>query len=172
MWPSCSFGGAIYHATTPRMVSFYAERRAGDGRRLLVELVLRHLLAEGVAVDPEVLGGAGKVAAVLLQHPGDEPLLELTLGLGEPDPLVDHLDDERFQLLLHVRELPWAAGPLGPGERPTTLAGLPTEAVVRLYVLLHRARDDFRRELGARRLLVPVEGLEVVAHELLVEAGL
>jgi hypothetical protein len=52
-------------------------------------------------VDAEVLGGAREVAAVLQQHARDEPLLELPLGLGETDPLVDHLYDERFQLLLH-----------------------------------------------------------------------
>jgi hypothetical protein len=67
----------------------------------LLKLVLLDLLAEGVAVDAEVLGGARQVAAVLQQDSRDEPLLELPLRLGEADPLVDHLDDERFQLLLH-----------------------------------------------------------------------
>jgi hypothetical protein len=61
---------------------------------------------EGVAVDPEVLGRAREVAPVVLNDAGDEPLLELSLRVGEANPLVDHLDDERIQLLLHGSTLP------------------------------------------------------------------
>jgi hypothetical protein len=52
-------------------------------------------------MDPQVLGRLGEVPAVALHDPGDEPFLELSLGVGEPDSLVDHLDDECIQLLLH-----------------------------------------------------------------------
>src|SRR5579885_1612533 len=37
-------------------------------------------------------------------------------------------------------------------------------------ILLTGAGDDLRRQLRSRRLLVPVESLEIVTHELLVEA--
>src|SRR5580693_10133952 len=40
----------------------------------------------------------------------------------------------------------------------------------RLAILSAGARDDVGRELRSRRALVPVERLEIVAHELLVEA--
>src|SRR5579871_4842748 len=46
----------------------------------------------------------------------------------------------------------------------------PGQARQRLAVLGAGARDDFRGQVGAGRLLVPVERLQVVAHELLVEA--
>jgi len=57
-------------------------------------------------VDLEVPGRPGKVPPMALDHPGDEPLLELPLGVGEPDSLVHHLDDERIQLLLHGDDAP------------------------------------------------------------------
>src|SRR5512135_1337134 len=77
------------------------ERAGGRAARLGLDLVLLDLLAEGVAVDAEVLRGPREVAAVALQHAHDELLLELPLGLGEQDPLVHHLDDQGLQLLLH-----------------------------------------------------------------------
>src|SRR5580658_5491693 len=39
-----------------------------------------------------------------------------------------------------------------------------------LQVLVSRFRDDVRRQARTRRALVPIETLEIVAHELLVEA--
>src|SRR5262249_40391166 len=50
-------------------------------------------------------------------------------------------------------------------ERPSR------EALQRFAVLLRGARDDVSWELRRRRLLVPVERLEVIAHELLVVGG-
>ena len=50
------------------------------------------------------------------------------------------------------------------------MGSLAGEARERLAVLLAGAPDDLRGQLRARRLLVPVEGLQVVAHVLLVEA--
>src|ERR1700736_3682343 len=43
------------------------------------------------------------------------------------------------------------------------------QARQRLAVFVAGSRDDLGRQIRARRLLVPVEGLQVVAHELLVE---
>src|SRR6185295_16858709 len=64
------------------------------------------LLAESVAMDPEVLGGARQVAAVLLEDALDELLLELALRVREHYPFFDHLGDERLQLLLHGTDAP------------------------------------------------------------------
>src|SRR4029077_1530112 len=44
------------------------------------------------------------------------------------------------------------------------------QARERFAVLVAGARDDLGRQFRSRRLLVPVEGLQVVAYELLVEA--
>src|SRR5262245_33816319 len=71
-----------------------------------LELVLVDLLAQRVAVNPEVLGRPREVSAVALQDPQDEPFLELATRVGEEDPLVDHLRDQRVQLLLHGMTLP------------------------------------------------------------------
>src|SRR5688572_29828220 len=82
-------------------------RRATDcqGRRwpgaLRLELEFLYLLAEGVAMDLQVLGGLGEVPAVLLEDAGDEPLLELAARVREEDAPVDHLRHQRLQLLLH-----------------------------------------------------------------------
>src|SRR5262245_21486527 len=46
------------------------------------------------------------------------------------------------------------------------------EAAERLHVLVSRSSHDLVWQRGDRRLLVPVNALEVVADELLVEAGL
>src|SRR5260221_1997668 len=70
------------------------------------DLVLLDLLAEGVPVDLEILGGPREVPAMALQHAGDEPLLELAPGVREEDSAVDHLGDECVQLLLHGVTLP------------------------------------------------------------------
>src|SRR5262249_34154733 len=59
-----------------------------------LELVLLDLLAQRVPVDLQILGGPGKVSLMALEDAGDELLLELAFGLGEQDPLFDHLRDE------------------------------------------------------------------------------
>jgi len=72
----------------------------------LGDLVLLDLSTEGVAVDPEVLRGAGEVAPVALDDAGNEALFELPLGVGKANSLVDHLDNQRVQLLLHGDDAP------------------------------------------------------------------
>ena len=57
-------------------------------------------------MDSQVLSRPGEVPPVPLHDTGDEPLLELSLCVREPDSLVDHLDDERVQLLLHGSTFP------------------------------------------------------------------
>src|SRR5690349_5697167 len=49
---------------------------------------------------------------------------------------------------------------------------LPRQPFVGFQILRARLGDHFARQRGAGRILVPVEGLEVIADELLVEAGL
>ena len=69
-------------------------------------------------MDPEILGRARQVPPVALQHPGDEPLLELASRVREEDSPVDHLGDECVQLLLHGVTLPQPAAVAAEGGRP------------------------------------------------------
>src|SRR5439155_7767501 len=46
------------------------------------------------------------------------------------------------------------------------------QPLVRLQIFVARPGDNFGRELGRRRRLVPLQCLEIIADELLVEAGL
>jgi len=76
-----------------------------------LELIFFNLLPKRVAMDAEVLGRPGEVAAVPLQHARDEALLELPAGIAEQDALVDHLRDQGLELLfqgmsLHALRLP------------------------------------------------------------------
>src|SRR5262245_1292418 len=57
-------------------------------------------------------------------------------------------------------------------SRTGNLQGLPGEATVGLEVLVTRARNDVWRQRRHGWLFVPANGFEVIAHELLVEAGL
>src|SRR5512146_1377302 len=71
-----------------------------------------------------------------------------------------------------------AAAPVGRGIEPirnTRRAGDGAMASFRqpgegFAIFLAGAGDDLRRQLRPRSLLVPIEGLQVIAHELLVEA--
>src|SRR4029079_11360671 len=76
-------------------------RPPGGGPAARLQLVFLDLLAERVAVHAEVEGGLRHVAPVVLEHAGDEPLLELAPRLGEEDPLLHHLRDQGIELLLH-----------------------------------------------------------------------
>src|SRR5262249_40497978 len=66
-----------------------------------LQLVLFDLLAEGVAVHAQLQRGLGDGAPVVLEHAGDEALLELAPGFREQDALLDHLRDQGVELLLH-----------------------------------------------------------------------
>jgi len=87
-------------------------------------------------MDAEVFRRSGEVAAVALQDPRDELLLELPLRLGEQDPPVDHLGDQSFQLLLHETFVLLDGPGHGPGD--LGVAGFAPEALERLHVLLER----------------------------------
>jgi hypothetical protein len=79
---------------------------SGDYEVTSSDLVFLDLLAEGVSMDLEILGGSREVPPMALQHAGDEPLLELAPGVREEDSPLDHLGDECVQLLLHGVTLP------------------------------------------------------------------
>ena len=61
-------------------------------------------------MNPQVFRGFGEIPAMALEHPCDETLLELSARLDEQDSLVDHLGNQRFQLLLHGMTPPLLRG--------------------------------------------------------------
>src|SRR2546428_9037923 len=91
----------------------------------LLELVLLDLLAERVAVDPQVLGRAREVAAVALEDPSDEALLEFPPRVVEEDAPIDHLGHQRIELLLHGIKLPVIDRPARPGAAGPVLRNAP-----------------------------------------------
>ena len=77
--------------------------------------------------------------------------------VGKSDPLRDHLFNQPLQAVSFMRA--YSSSRL-------------LEQPERLDVLLARLHDDIVGQRGHRRLFVPADGLEIVAHELLVEAWL
>src|SRR5580700_4498277 len=65
--------------------------------------------------------------------------------------------------------VPAAASPAASCELVICPPYSSRQARERFAVLVAGSRDDLGRQLRPRRLLVPVEGLQVVAYELLVE---
>ena len=65
------------------------------------QAMLRHLAAERVAVNAQSDRSLGFVSVHFFQNLADEPPLELNAGILKADLLVDHLDDEGFQLFFH-----------------------------------------------------------------------
>jgi len=57
----------------------------------VVEFVLGHFAAQGVAVNAEKFGGAGLVAVGAIQDALDETFFEFADGLVEEDATLDHL---------------------------------------------------------------------------------
>jgi hypothetical protein len=55
----------------------------------------------GVAVQAEELGGFADAALAALKRPGDEDLLELLARVLVPHATIEHLLDERFELVAH-----------------------------------------------------------------------
>src|SRR5208337_1100706 len=71
----------------------------------VIQLVFRHLAAQGVAVNPQDFGGTGLVAVGALEHALDETLLKLAYSLVKQDSALHHLHHKPFQLISHVRTL-------------------------------------------------------------------
>jgi len=71
----------------------------------VIQLVFRHLAAQGVAVDPQDFSGTRLVAVGALEHALDETLLKLTYSLVKEDSTLHHLRHKPFQLVFHVRTL-------------------------------------------------------------------
>src|SRR6266849_1918409 len=71
----------------------------------VVQLVLRHLPAECVAVNSQKFGGPALIAVGSLQNPFDESFFEFTYGFIEQNPAFHHLSHKAFQLISHVRTL-------------------------------------------------------------------
>jgi len=71
----------------------------------IVQLVLDHLAAKGVAMDPKNFGGPGLVTVGAVQNTFDEAFFELSDCLVEQDAALHHLRYQAFQLISHVSTL-------------------------------------------------------------------
>lgn len=67
-----------------------------------IKLQFRYCATESVSVHAELARGLALVAIVFLKNGEDEALLELSYGFRIKNPTVVHLQDEGFQLILHV----------------------------------------------------------------------
>ena len=67
------------------------------------DLQLLDLPGERIAVNPQNLSGPTQVAVGFIEHPGDEPLVELRSSVLEIDAPVDHFDDQFVEQITHVR---------------------------------------------------------------------
>jgi hypothetical protein len=65
------------------------------------ELVFFDFAAEGIAVDAQDASGAGLIACGMIHGALDEAPFEFGERLVEQNSAVNHLADERFQLILH-----------------------------------------------------------------------
>ena len=77
-----------------------SSRRLGLLSRAL-DAVLGHLPRDGIAVKAEERGGVANTAFRALQGAGDEHPLELAAGIVIVDAAIQHLLDERIQLITH-----------------------------------------------------------------------
>jgi hypothetical protein len=71
----------------------------------MIQLVLRHLPAQRIAMDSQKLGGPALIAVGPLQNPLDEAFFEFPDGFIEQDSAFHHLSHKAFQLISHVRTL-------------------------------------------------------------------
>ena len=72
----------------------------------MVQLVLGHFAAQGVAVNTEDFRGARLISFGAFQDTFDKAFLELADGLVKENASLDHLHDQTFQLISHhVRTL-------------------------------------------------------------------
>ncbi len=67
----------------------------------MIELIEIDLAAERIAVNSKQPRGAGLVAVETLQHSFDKFLFKFIDRFFEMDSALHHLDNQRFQLLLH-----------------------------------------------------------------------
>jgi hypothetical protein len=71
----------------------------------VVQLVLRHLPAQGIAVNSQEFSRPALIAIGSLQNPFDEAFFEFTHGFIEQNSALHHLSHKAFQLISHVRTL-------------------------------------------------------------------
>jgi hypothetical protein len=71
----------------------------------VIQLVFRHLPAQGIAMNSQQFGRPALIAVGSLQNPLDEPFLELSHGFVKQNSAFHHLSHKAFQLISHVRTL-------------------------------------------------------------------
>jgi hypothetical protein len=67
----------------------------------VIQVKLFSFAAEGVAVNPQSLGGLRLVSVVLFEHALDKPLLEFAYSLGVLNSIFNHAVDESLKLVFH-----------------------------------------------------------------------
>jgi hypothetical protein len=71
----------------------------------MIQLVLRHLSAQGIAVNSQEFSSPALIAVGSLQNSFDESFFEFTDGFIEQNSALHHLSHKAFQLISHVRTL-------------------------------------------------------------------
>ena len=71
----------------------------------MIQLVLRHLSAQGITVNSQEFSSPALIAVGSLQNSFDESFLEFTDGFIEQNSALHHLSHKAFQLISHVRTL-------------------------------------------------------------------
>jgi hypothetical protein len=71
----------------------------------VIQLVLRHLPAQSIAVNSQEFSSPALIAVGSFQNPLDEAFFEFTHGFIEQNSAFHHLAHKAFQLISHVRTL-------------------------------------------------------------------
>jgi hypothetical protein len=71
----------------------------------MIQLVLRHLPTQRIAMNSQKLRGPALIAVGSLQNSFDEAFFEFPDGFIEQDSAFHHLSHKAFQLISHVRTL-------------------------------------------------------------------
>jgi hypothetical protein len=76
----------------------------------MVQLILPHLSAQSIPVNPQNLRGPRLIPILPLQHPLDKFLLELRNRFFQQNPSFHHHPNQRFQLFFHDDTLRMSTG--------------------------------------------------------------
>jgi hypothetical protein len=71
----------------------------------MIQFVLRHFAAQGIAVNPQHLRSSTLVPISAFEYASDEAFFEFPNGFRKQNSALHHLSHEAFQLISHVRTL-------------------------------------------------------------------
>ena len=132
----------------------------------MVQLVNTDLAAKRIPMNTEEPRSARLISIGAVEHALDKFLLELVDRFIKHDASLDHLTDQRFQLIFHSPTLPQelvivAIPPSGQFNAYQEAIGFAVLGPSLLYY--------FRRQWGAGRQFVPPNTLQVVTDILLIK---